>query len=579
MIQNYSLKVFSLFTLILGFSGLVFSQTTTYTYTGAADTYTVPAGVTSIQIEVSGGQGGDGDGGTGGLGATMIGTFAVSPGDVLDVIVGGAGALSYNSGGGGAGSGVIFSGTPLIIAGGGGGAASNESGYGGQITTNGGNSSGTGGTAGNGGGKGFVSGDCGWSAGGGGFTGDGYGGDGGWDGASPGTVGGAGGGKSWASGGDGGVNGGCSFAYPNEGAWGCGGGGAGSHGGAGGGGYSGGGGGQYVDVAGKRGGAGGGSYNVGTDQVNTPSNHSGDGEIIITVLCDGLTSSVSATEVCFGEEVTLSATSTTGGTVTWDGGITDGVAFTPGLDTTTYTATSDSPTDCSFSVDIIVHALPTVDAGEDTSLCEGAMMMLAGAGNADTYTWTGGVTDSVAFAPTVGTTEYIVTGEDTITGCMNYDTINVTYTEIDETVSVSGITLTSNDATTGATYQWVDCPSYSIISGETAVSFTPQADGEYAVIVSNNGCVDTSACETIAGVGVEGWNESVVVYPNPVHDNLTIVMTGAFNYTIYDLNGRIVAKGTAVDQEQLNLESFEDGVYQIELTNEKESSSIKIVKQ
>jgi len=37
-------------------------------------------------------------------------------------------------------------------------------------------------------------------------------------------------------------------------------------------------------------------------------------------LCTALTTSVSATDVCDGETVTLSASSTLGGTVTWDGG-------------------------------------------------------------------------------------------------------------------------------------------------------------------------------------------------------------------------------------------------------------------
>lgn len=160
------------------FCGVGWTQTTTFDYTGAVQTYTVPLGVTSIRIEASGGQGGDGQWSEGGLGATMIGTFTVSPGDVLDVVVGEQGVLQSQSGGGGGGSGVIFLGDPMIVAGGGGGGAYDADATGGVTTETAGSSQGAGGTGGNGGEKGYILGNCGWGSGGGGFYGDGYGGDG-----------------------------------------------------------------------------------------------------------------------------------------------------------------------------------------------------------------------------------------------------------------------------------------------------------------------------------------------------------------------------------------------------------------
>ena len=257
----------------------------TSNYTGRSRTFTVPSGVTSITIDARGAQGGTDGIYTGGLGARMQGTFAVSPGQVLTVVVGGAGFASYNSGSGGGGSGVLFGAIPWIIAGGGGGGTTNgaENGGPGLTTTTGGSSSGPGGSAGSGGQKGYVGGDCGWAAGGGGFSGDGYGGDGSWDGGPlPGALGTLGGAKSWLNGGAGGINGGCSFSYPNSGPFGCGGGGCGSYGGGGGGGYSGGGAGQYVAPSGSRRGGGGGSYNIGTSPVNTAGYQSGNGQVIIT---------------------------------------------------------------------------------------------------------------------------------------------------------------------------------------------------------------------------------------------------------------------------------------------------------
>lgn len=51
---------------------------------------------------------------------------------------------------------------------------------------------------------------------------------------------------------------------------------------------------------------------------------------------------------------------------------------------------------------------------------------------------------------------------------------------------------------TGATYQWLDCNNgNSIIIGETAASFIATVDGSYAVEITSNGCVDTSACTPV----------------------------------------------------------------------------------
>ena len=70
---------------------------TTFNYTGGMQTYTVPAGVTSIQIECWGAQGGDSESCTagpnpqedGGLGGFAIGNLSVVPGEVLNIYVGG----------------------------------------------------------------------------------------------------------------------------------------------------------------------------------------------------------------------------------------------------------------------------------------------------------------------------------------------------------------------------------------------------------------------------------------------------------------------------------------------------------
>ncbi len=98
-----------------------------------ADTFIVPSGITSITVKAWGGAGGGGAGGSaaaggdGGAGGYVLATLPVTPGETLNLYVGGGGRAGTRntSGGGGGGGGYtsIYRGsTPLaIIAGGGGG--------------------------------------------------------------------------------------------------------------------------------------------------------------------------------------------------------------------------------------------------------------------------------------------------------------------------------------------------------------------------------------------------------------------------------------------------------------------------
>lgn len=250
--------------------------------------WTVPA-TGNYTIDCAGAQGGRTSTTTGGLGARMVGTFALNKGDILQIVVGkqGQGNVSYRySVCGGGGSFVVTSGgTALIVAGGGGAAPSVTGTTGGSTsgtTTTSGNSGtsssstpGVGGTSGSGGG---IASDTAkkQASGGGGFTGNGTNGD---SAASPQTTGGLSFTNGCAGGidnttglvaGFGGGGGGCGIGFPSSGY---------SFGGGGGGGYSGGGGGGT-----NGGGGGGGSYNSGTNQSNTGASRSGEGYVTITKL-------------------------------------------------------------------------------------------------------------------------------------------------------------------------------------------------------------------------------------------------------------------------------------------------------
>jgi hypothetical protein len=198
-----------------------------YGYNGIDQNFTVPAGVTTLYVQLWGaGGGGDATYGTGGAGAYVSGDLSVTPNETLTVVVGGAGDTSglgmggYGGGGngdtgnggdghgGGGRTALVLNGVDLVDAGGGGGAGGNF-GYGGTggdggLTT-GGDGVGTfggggfGGTQTSSGSNGQSSG----TAGGQYYGGDGYngasggGGGGGYYGGGGGYYGGGGGGSSF----------------------------------------------------------------------------------------------------------------------------------------------------------------------------------------------------------------------------------------------------------------------------------------------------------------------------------------------------------------------------------------------
>lgn len=209
-------------------------------------------------------------------------------------------------------------------------------------------------------------------------------------------------------------------------------------------------------------------------------------------VCTPITVTAPVTEICVGEEITLTATSESGGEVTWSGGVINGVPFTPGVGTTIYTVESDSPTDCDAEVEIIAQALPPVGAGPDVEICLGDTVTLEAVGPVWVdYTWDGGVIDGVAFSPP-GTTTYTVTGTDPF-GCTDTDEMTVTVLPLpiidagtDITVCAGeSVSLSGSGAGVGGTYEW----DGGIIDGEL---FDALATTNYTVIGTDvNGCENT----------------------------------------------------------------------------------------
>lgn len=168
-------------------------------------------------------------------------------------------------------------------------------------------------------------------------------------------------------------------------------------------------------------------------------------------------------------------------------------------------------------------------------------------------------------------------GSDTITHVL-------TVMGVDTAISVSGITITA--AASNATYQWINCATNLPVSGAIAASFTPSVNGSYAVIVTQNGCVDTSECATIMSLGLDPLSASdlLVIAPNPskglfvLHDQQEVLsgqlitVSNLLGETVYET--RIKGLKTSMD-----LSAVKDGIYFVTVGSKYGKLTTKIVKE
>jgi uncharacterized repeat protein (TIGR01451 family) len=164
-------------------------------------------------------------------------------------------------------------------------------------------------------------------------------------------------------------------------------------------------------------------------------------------------------------------------------------------------------------------------------------------------------------------------------GCDSLITLNLTINNTDSSVTQNNLTLTA--ATSGAIYQWLDCNNgYSTILNAINQSFTPIANGSYAVSVTENGCMDTSACFTISTIGVSenSFGENIRIYPNPSNGKLFIdlgMKTEKMNVSVKNAIGQIVYSESYQNKNILELNlNVERGIYFVELMSEEGSKVV-----
>lgn len=166
-------------------------------------------------------------------------------------------------------------------------------------------------------------------------------------------------------------------------------------------------------------------------------------------------------------------------------------------------------------------------------------------------------------------------------GCDSVVTLTLTIDEI-PTANVSNVNNTLTAAQNGVSYQWVDCNNGNApINGATSQSFTPNANGSYAVILENGTCSVTSACTAITTVGLDELTAKTTIYPNPASNQIIIEGSLGSYVSIFNQFGQLVIQTVLnSDQESIDISNLADGVYSVQILQTNDTQSIhKLIKQ
>ncbi len=213
-------------------------------------------------------------------------------------------------------------------------------------------------------------------------------------------------------------------------------------------------------------------------------------------------------------------------------------------------------------------------------ICPGNTVVFGGTGGT-TYTWSGGITNGLAFTPTASA-GYTFTGTNTVTSCTNTAVANLTVNPNPT------ITVNSGSICVGGLFTIIPggASTYTIAGGNTIVS--PTVNTTYTVIgTSSVGCISqntaTSSVNVLLCTSInhhDGVLAGLSLYPNPSAENFTIDLPVSADLLIHNGIGEVIYHEKLIaGKAQINLQNYASGVYLVEISNSEAKVNYKVVKQ
>ena len=237
----------------------------------------------------------------------------------------------------------------------------------------------------------------------------------------------------------------------------------------------------------------------------------------------------------------------------------DGITYTASNDSATFILMNNAGCDSVVTLDLTINS----NFGTDSQTA------------CNSYTWIDGNT----YTSSNNTATHTLVNT---AGCDSVVTLNLTLNSVTASVFENNLVLTAIPP--GANYQWIDCSDNNASNvGESNQSFTPSLNGSYAVIITLNGCSDTSDCFEVSTIGLEENDYAdMIIYPNPSSGSFTIEFyqsTDLVGIEIFDMSGKVIHKNDKASKiTKLNFDlDFASGTYFVSLKTKEKTKIVPII--
>jgi len=318
-------------------------------------------------------------------------------------------------------------------------------------------------------------------------------------------------------------------------------------------------------------------------------------DTVLVAVASGVVSLGADTEVCVGDSITFDAgagfDSFMWNTSETDSAITVQTAL---LSDGTYAYFVDADVNGCASSDTIVLTVGSmmVSLGTDISVCSGDSAVVNAGAGFDSYLWSTADTDSMIVIQTgaMADSTYAYFIDATAGACVSSDTILITVGQL--SVDLGGDTMLCwntgesliLDAGTFDTYLWNTGQMTQTVQAGPASGASIE---EYILEVTQGGCSgsDTITIEFGTCLGVEELTNTILVYPNPAKDYLTLQfdqnVIGNATVLLFDVSGKQIMN-TQMNKQNLvmDVSNLESGMYilQIALENQVITKQVQIIR-
>jgi hypothetical protein len=170
-------------------------------------------------------------------------------------------------------------------------------------------------------------------------------------------------------------------------------------------------------------------------------------------------------------------------------------------------------------------------------------------------------------------------------GCDSVINIALVINNVDTTVTLNHPVLTAGAS--GAIYQWLDCNNAkAVIPGAIGRSYTATANGNYAVVVTVNGCRDTSRCYAITKIGMDkSETKKAEVYPNPgsgIYELRLNFDAETNSIRVFDIHGKLIQGIISYSNSgkiMLDLSAYSNGIYIVQVVTANGNLLLRLVKE